>query len=288
MQQSLRHAQCPRGATGQLSGQGVGFFLQLGVRYNPGRQPPFTRLLRRQHAVGQGQLQSPFQTHNARQVIRRRAVRRQSGTGVGHRETGRLGRQYDVGAARQAHAGAGRHAIDGRHHRRVHAHEARHRGVEIGRHLFQVIRQVVALRPESLQIATGGKHRAVPRDDDSTNSGVLAALHGRVHEIPGQLGVDGVGGVRPVQRNARHPVTNVKQKRCVRHIYLRVHLILICSQNAGAPPAATCLSIAAPASRRKPAAPPWHPRSPATGHTWRASAPRFPARPFPDRGRPTP
>ena len=92
--------------------------------------PQSSASARREHAVGERELQRAAQPDQAGQEPARRAVGREPDAGVGHHELRRLPRHDEVGRADEAHARAGRAPLHRGHHRRVAAHEVGDRRVQ--------------------------------------------------------------------------------------------------------------------------------------------------------------
>ena len=137
-------------------------FGQFGIRHDLGDDAHVQRLGGRDHRIGEQDRHRPAQPDQPRQ--------RHGHTGVGrHRDPRRACKEFcgfagddDIGSADKAKAAAaGRKALHRGNDRRLQPQQPRHRVLQIGRRLPDIVRQLFALRRKRSDIAARAKIRAL-------------------------------------------------------------------------------------------------------------------------------
>src|SRR5256885_8430433 len=119
----------------------------------------------------------------------------------------RRGGDEEAGGEDQPEAAAARReAVDGRNDRRSEPHERRRRDLQPRRRLTQVVRKLLALRRERLDVAAGAEVRAVAAEDHDANARLAVAAHDRVVERAQEGHVQAIRRVGAVERQPRHAV----------------------------------------------------------------------------------
>ena len=179
--------------------------------------PSLHGLSRAQHPVGQRQLLRAPETHQPGQEPGRAAVRRQRGGRIGHGEPGALARKDDVPCHRERHPAARSHAVDRHDDRGVHPVHHRNRRVQARGHLGQHRLHPVAGLQEEFEVAAGAEHLARAGHQHGPHRPVLVAVDHDAMERPDELQVEGVGGIRPIERHMGEAVADFVEDRVFGH-----------------------------------------------------------------------
>lgn len=199
MQQVFRGSQGLSCATGEPSRQAFGTLLKFIVGDDPRQQAPLQGFLSRQHSVRKGQVHGPSQPHQPCEEVGRSTIGRQACFGIRHRQLGGFPGDSQVAGNREAETAACGEPLDRAHNRGGLPDQARDRGVQVRRQLFEVAREVVPLGSEQLQVPSPAEPRAFASNQNRSDIRIFIALDRRHHERLGYIGVDGVGGIRSVE-----------------------------------------------------------------------------------------
>src|SRR5713101_1775787 len=81
-----------------------------------------------------------------------------------------------------------------------------------------MIREIITVGGEALEVTASAEHAPRAGDDDRADGRVFIALQGGVHQVPGQIDIERVGRIRPVQGDTSDAITDIEQKGGVWHV----------------------------------------------------------------------
>ena len=198
---------------GELPGRGF----QFDRRHDLGDQAPVIGLLRGEAVLGQKDLQCAPNPDGTDHADGAAAVRRHADLGVGRREAGVIGGDAEIGDEREAHAGAGRGAVNARQYDLGHPPNGLDEGVIVLEQFADHGGDGVGLGggADGLQVAAGAEGAAFALDHQHPD---LVGGFDRGAELLQLLRdrkVDRVEGGRPIERNRGDRAIDPQQRRIV-------------------------------------------------------------------------
>ena len=151
---------------------------QFGIRNDLGDDAHRERLRRRDHRIGQQDRHRPAQADQPRQRDGNPGVRRHRDARRAREEFGGFAGDDDIGGADEAKAAAARgKALHRRNHRRLQPQQSRHRVLQIGRRLPDIVGQLLALRRKRANVAAGAKILALAAQQQHAQVRLAMADH---------------------------------------------------------------------------------------------------------------
>ena len=169
---------------------------------------------RRDHRIGQQDRHRPAQADQPRQRDGDAGVRRHRDPRCARQEFCGFAGDDDIGGADEAKAAAARgKALHRGDHRRLQPQQARHRVLQIGRRLPDIVGQLLALRRKRADVAARAEIRALAAQQQHAQVRLAVADHDGVAQRAQQFGAHAVGGIGPVEPQPRDAVGDVEQNR---------------------------------------------------------------------------